>query len=130
VAGRAATLVGWGLVALIGALQALRVRAGLLTDYGADLVCPAVLYLAARRRELLFSRALPRPPAPLPTAACILALCYGWELCQRYDLSGTPLFFTRGRFDPFDLLAYTVSIGLCVTLDRFVTWPSQPGAKA
>ncbi|HVS15200.1 MAG TPA: hypothetical protein VMV46_14825 [Thermoanaerobaculia bacterium] len=39
---------------------------------------------------------------------------------QRYDLGGTPLAITRGRFDLFDLLAYT--LGLLVTYIVDVRW--------
>jgi hypothetical protein len=99
----------------IGGLQMYHVDAGLLTDYGADLLAPPWMYLSLRGRPRRASR-LKRVLGlwrPLRRLIFVLAGCFVWEWLQRYDFSGTPLAITRGRFDPFDLLAYT--LGLVVT---------------
>jgi hypothetical protein len=45
-------------------------------------------------------------PSPAVTAVSLFLACATWEVCQLFDFRGTPLEITRGRFDPFDLLAY------------------------
>ncbi len=96
----------------IGGLQMYRVDAGLLTSYGADLLAPPYLYVIFRSRPLRLSA--------LTALAVVLGGCFLWEWLQRYDLGGTPLGITHGRFDPFDLLAYTV--GLLATYVVDVRW--------
>jgi hypothetical protein len=51
---------------------------------------------------------------------------------QRYDLSGTPLVITRGSFDPFDLLAYTVGLVVIHVVDIRWLQPRQvlPGSRS
>jgi hypothetical protein len=96
----------------IGGLQMYRVDAGLLTNYGADLLAPPYLYLALRGGRFRLR--------PLTALTTVLGGCFLWEWMQRYDLAGTPLGITRGTFDPFDLLAYTV--GLLVSYVVDVRW--------
>ena len=96
----------------IGGLQMYRVDAGLLTDYGADLFAPPYLYVIVRQGRLRLRS--------LTALSVVLGGCYLWEWMQRYDLAGTPFAITRGRFDPFDLLAYTV--GLLVVYGADVLW--------
>lgn len=86
----------------IGGLQMFGVDAGLLTSYGADLLAPPYLYVIFRQGRFR--------PGPQTALAMVLGGCFLWEWLQRYDLSGTPLVITHGRFDPFDLLAYTVGL--------------------
>jgi hypothetical protein len=96
----------------IGGLQMFRVNAGLLTDYGADLFAPPYLYVMVRQGRLRLRS--------LTAFSTVLGGCYLWEWMQRYDFAGTPFVITRGRFDPFDLLAYTV--GLLVVYGADVLW--------
>lgn len=96
----------------IGGLQMYRVNAGILTNYGADLLAPPFLYLASRSGRLRMR--------PLTALLVVLGGCFLWEWMQRYDLAGTPLAITRGHFDPMDLLAY--SLGLLVTYVLDVRW--------
>jgi hypothetical protein len=96
----------------IGGLQMYRVDAGFLTNYGADLLAPPYMYLMFRGGRLRLRS--------LTALIAVLGGCFLWEWMQRYDLSGTPLAITRGRFDPFDLLAYT--LGLLVTYVVDVRW--------
>lgn len=96
----------------IGGLQMYRVDAGLLTDYGADLLAPPWWYLMLRGGR-------PRVH-PLALLGFVLGGCFLWEWLQRFDLAGTPLVITHGHFDPFDLLAYTVGSLAVYVLD--VRW--------
>jgi len=86
----------------IGGLQMYRVNAGVLTNYGADLFAPPYLYVMLRDGRLRLRS--------LTALSMVLGGCYLWESMQRYDLAGTPFAITRGSFDPFDLLAYTVGL--------------------
>ena len=108
----------------IGGLQMYRVNAGFLTNYGADLLAPPYLYLMLRGGRFHL-----RPLAALTT---VLGGCYLWEWMQRYDLSGTPLVITRGSFDPFDLLAYTVGLVVIYIVDIRWLQPRQvlPGSRS
>ncbi|HEX9730250.1 MAG TPA: hypothetical protein VGA37_17280 [Gemmatimonadales bacterium] len=96
----------------IGGLQMYRVNAGFLTNYGADLLAPPYLYLMLRGGRLRLGS--------LSALTVVLGGCFLWEWMQHYDLSGTPLVITRGRFDPFDLLAYT--LGLLASYAVDVRW--------
>lgn len=96
----------------IGGLQMYRVNAGFLTNYGADLLAPPYMYLSLRAGRFRLR--------PFTTLITLLSGCFLWEWLQRYDLAGTPLGITRGSFDPFDLLAYTV--GLLVSYVVDVRW--------
>ena len=116
----AALVVATGTVA---ALQMAHIRAGLVTSAGADLMCPALLYIVTRRDQTLLRRVLPLHLGPDQAAALNLIACYAWEFCQRYDLRGTPLFFTHGTFDPMDLLAYTVGVA-----GRLPAGPADPSS--
>jgi hypothetical protein len=86
----------------IGGLQMYRVNAGFLTNYGADLFAPPYIYVMLRDGRLRLRS--------LTALGVVLGGCYIWEWMQRYDLAGTPFAITRGSFDPFDLLAYTVGL--------------------
>ncbi len=96
----------------IGGLQMYRVNAGLLTNYGADLFAPPYLYVMLRNDRLRLRS--------LTALSVVFGGCFLWEWMQRYDLAGTPFAITRGRFDPFDLLAYTV--GLLVVYVADILW--------
>ena len=96
----------------IGGLQMYGVNAGFLTNYGADLFAPPYMYLMFRGGRLRLRS--------LTALATVLGGCFLWEWMQRYDLAGTPLSITRGRFDPFDLLAYTVGLLAIYVVD--VRW--------
>lgn len=110
--------VVWAVFILVAALQMARIRVPVFTDYGADVACPLALYVLARRRVMLPFNILKLRPSPVLAALSVLIPCYIWEFCQRYDLSGTPLFFTKGHFDPLDLVAYTLAVGIPFLLDQ------------
>lgn len=104
----------------VGALQMAHIRMGIFTSQGADLLCPALLYIVMRRNQSLLRRVWRARPTADQAAAIMLVSCYAWEFCQRYDLSGTPLFFTHGTFDPADLAAYTIGVALAYLPDRLL----------
>jgi hypothetical protein len=110
-------LLAWGAFIGVGALQMGHVHAGFVTNYGADVVCPALLYVLVRRRTMVPFNLLHMRPPPGAAAACILIPCFVWEVLQRYDLSGTPLAFARGHFDPLDLVAYAVGVAVVAIPD-------------
>lgn len=93
------------------------VRAGLLTSYGADLAIPAWLYIATRslhepERRTILRRVLGATPE-LAAGALFLASTLS-EISQWFWPRG--LF--RGRFDPFDILAYALGLAVCYALDK------------
>jgi hypothetical protein len=96
----------------IGGLQMYRINAGFLTNYGADLLAPPYLYLMLRGGRLRL--------CSLTALTVVLGGCFLWEWMQRYDFDGTPLAITRGHFDPFDLLAYTMGLLAMFVVD--VRW--------
>jgi len=104
----------------IGGLQMYRINAGFLTNYGADLLAPPYLYLMLRGGRLRLGA--------LAALTVVLGGCFLWEWMQRHDFGGTPLAITRGRFDPFDLLAYTVGLLLIYIVD--VRWLCPRGILA
>ena len=99
------------------ALVMARVRAGFFTSYAADLALPAWLYIVARnlhepKSASLLSRVLGWSPE---VAACALFLAsVASEVSQLLWPSG----FFAGRFDPFDIVAYAVGIGICYGGDK------------
>ncbi len=96
----------------VGALQMYRVRAGVLTSYGADFLGPIALYASCRTNGTIARWFIQKAPSPAASAAIVLAGCVSWELCQLHDFTGTPLAITRGRFDPLDLAAYVLGVAL------------------
>ena len=105
--------LGMATFVVIGGLQAYQVNAGFLTNYGADLLLPPVLYFWFRRGTS--SGHLRR--GPHTSLLVVLAGCFGWEWSQRYDLGGTPLAIAGGTFDPLDLIAYATGVLVCYFID-------------
>jgi hypothetical protein len=110
-AGRAFYAGSLATALFVGALQALRVNAGMLTSYGADVFGTAWLYAMFRQGATILQRGR-RLSAPA-TAAVVFAGCAGSEWGQRLDL-------IPGRFDPYDLVAFAVTVAACYVVDRFV----------
>jgi len=107
------SLVVWGLVALVGIMQAKQYKGGWLTSCGGDVFGPIAFWWGLRRTVF----------ASLRYGTEIAALtqligCFVWEICQRFDLSGTVLFFTKGVFDPLDLVAYSLTLCGCYILEK------------
>jgi len=112
------TYVGFALTVLVGGLQMYRIPAGFLTNYGGDIAGPLFLYGAMRRGKTVLHFFWKEPPSPLFAALLLFAACAAWELCQLFDLAGTPLDITRGRFDPFDLATYAATLLACYLGDQ------------
>ncbi|MBD3299126.1 MAG: hypothetical protein GF341_10760 [candidate division Zixibacteria bacterium] len=110
-----------GLIAKVGvvALQMTGVRGGFITSYGADMAGPVWMYTALRRRVTVL-RYLYRPlPSPVLTAVFVFLVGTVWELCQTVDLGAVIRQITRGRFDPYDIVAYAASLIACVIVDVY-----------
>ncbi len=109
---------GWGIFALLGLLQMFKVRGGVITNYGADVIAPIMLYYATRTNKSLFSKIWKQGFNEKQTFLLIWSLCLAWEISQKFDFSGTILAITRGRFDPMDIMAYTLTLLICYYLDK------------
>lgn len=101
------------------ALNMLQVRGGILTNYAADVVVPAWLYIVTRGLHEatptgLLSRLIGRSPEL--TAAVLFLGSTATELAQRYWPQGV----AGGRYDPVDIVAFGLGVGLCYVADRGV----------
>ena len=105
---------------VVAALQMAHMRVGIFTSQGADVLCPALLYIVMRRNQTLPRRVWRSRPSAGQAAAMVLGACYAREFCQRYNLQGTPLAITRGTFDTMDLLAYTLGVAAVYLPDRLI----------
>ena len=106
--GRAFYLCSVTTALLVGALQMFHVRAGVLTNYGADVFGTAWLYAIFRQGKALYPR---RVLSPELTSAIVFIGCAVSELGQRWR-------FVPGTFDPMDLVAYGVAVAICWFVDR------------
>jgi hypothetical protein len=103
---------------LTAALNMLRVNGGFLTNYAADLVVPAWLYVTSRGlhsphgRQTLIQRTLGRTPE-LAAVSLFIASALT-EVSQIYWPHG----IFSGRFDILDLVAFAVGLLLCYATDR------------
>jgi hypothetical protein len=115
-------LVYWALWAAFiatAALNMLHVRAGFFTNHAADLVVPALLYVMLRglaereRRPPTFMRRwFGGTPERTGTVLFIASAATEWS--QRYWPHGV----FSGRYDPLDIAAFGVGIGLCYVCDK------------
>jgi len=112
----------WMLAAAFIATAALNmghVRGGFLTNHLADLVVPALLYVTARGladpapKQTLLRRTVGATPEA--AAAILFIASAATEFSQIYWPKG----IFSGRFDPLDLAAYAVGLGLCYIFDRW-----------
>jgi hypothetical protein len=100
-----------------GLLNMMHIRAGFITNYVADITGPAYLYIIVRS---LHNPAYRTPIAmylgsrPEITALVILGGSIATEVSQRYWPRG--LF--AGRYDPYDIVAYGVGVGICYVFDK------------
>jgi len=112
----------WFLMAsfvLTASLNLLHVRGGFLTNYLADLTLPALLYVLSRDlapNKLRYFRRLMRTIGRTPERAAMFffAASCATELSQILWPRG--LF--AGRFDPLDLVAYGIGLGVCYGFDK------------
>ena len=87
------------------------VRAGVLTDYGADVFGTAWLYAMTRLGRTVVQRG--RTVQPVPTAAVVFGLCTISEFGQLVGI-------VPGRFDPFDIVAFLAAVVASVAIERWV----------
>jgi hypothetical protein len=112
---------GWFIFASIGLLEMFRIKAGFITNYGADIIAPVMLYYSTRSGKTILSGIFKEGLNEIQAFILIWSLCIIWETLQKFDLSGTPLAITRGTFDPLDIVAYTLTLLACYNLDKSLT---------
>ena len=95
----------------------LKVHAGFITNYGADIIAPLMLYYCVRTNKSLLLKLSKHAPTAKQTFILILVLCLFWEISQIFDFSDTILFFTKGTFDVWDIIAYTLTLSMCYCTD-------------
>ena len=93
-----------------------RIPAGFLSSYAADLTCPAWLYVSLRglhgSRPNAFGRFFARTPEQ---AALVL---FGGSALTEVSQIWWPRGFFAGTYDPYDLAAYAVGVGVCYVLEK------------
>lgn len=109
----AETNILWALFIAIGLLQMKRVHLGVITDYGADVFCPALLFVLTRQGKSLLRYIGLRQDRPVVIAAGVFGLSAAWEVAQR-------LHWIPGTFDPCDLLAYAIGVTVPFLTDRWL----------
>ena len=95
----------------------IKVNGGIITNYGADIIAPVMLYYLSRKDKTVFSNFFKKGLNEKQAFILIWILCIAWEVLQKFDLSGTPLVITRGTFDPMDILVYTLTLLICYYFD-------------
>jgi hypothetical protein len=109
--------LGWIVFVVVALLQMWKERGGFITNYGADSIAPIMLYYSARTNKTLLSKLFKKTPNEIQTFLTLWFLCVLWEILQKFDLSQTILFMTRGTFDPWDIVTYTLTLLICLYLD-------------
>lgn len=102
----------------IGALQTFHVKAGWLTNYGADVFGTAWLFAMFRQGRTVLQRRRGGMSAGA-TAVFVFAGCAGSEFLQAFKL-------IPGVFDPLDLAAFAVTVVVCYALDRALDLGGPP----
>jgi len=110
----------WALLAiwiLDAVLVMRRIRGGLFTSYAADVTLPAFLYIIVRGlhgppRRHWTSRLFGSSPE---LAACVI---FGGSVLTEVSQYYWPKGFFAGRFDPNDIAAYLVGVGVCYGFDK------------
>ena len=107
-------LVGWITTA---ALSMWRLRGGFVTNYGNDLLFPPYCYIFFRGlspwklKEKLLLRRFGRSPGFAAVSIFLVGL--GSEMVQGL----WPQKFITGTFDPWDIAAYALGLGVCYVID-------------
>ncbi|MCI0389706.1 MAG: hypothetical protein MOB07_13220 [Acidobacteria bacterium] len=100
-----------------GALNMLRVRAGFVTNYVADITVPALLYIVVRGLHTPAPKSLLKRYfgwRPEAAALSILAGSIFTEVSQIYWPAGP----FAGRYDPYDIVAYVAGVAVCYGFDK------------
>jgi len=120
---RAGSAFLWILFVIVGALQQNHIRLGFVTDYGADIVCPALLYVTARQGRSLLRYVGLRSDRPPVIAAGVFVLSVGWEIGQKVH-------WIPGVYDPLDIAAYAVGVGAPFIIDRWLQKGDLAGKRS
>src|SRR6187402_479541 len=91
------------IMTLIAILQSLKLNAGFITNYGADIFGPIVLYYWTRKNMGLLAILFKNKITAIQTFLIILICCFAWEMRQFINPS-------TGTFDPFDILTYSLTL--------------------
>jgi hypothetical protein len=97
-------------------LSTQRISAGFLSNYAADLACPAWLYIGLRGLHGRRQTALGRYFAATPERAALVL--FGGSTLTELSQIWWPHGFFAGRYDPYDVVAYAVGVGACYGLEK------------
>jgi hypothetical protein len=116
---RAWRLAYWLLTILFvvtAVLSIQRIPAGLLSSYGADLGCPAWLYIGLRGLHGKAPNVLGRFFAATPERAAVVV--FGGSTLTELSQIWWPHGFFSGVYDPYDIVAYGIGVGVCYVLEK------------
>ncbi len=102
--------LGWLIFMLIAIMQYLMIRGGFITNYGADIIAPIMLYYWTRTNRGLFANLSKNRLNEIQTTTLIWFLCLAWEIRQKFDLN-------TGIFDIYDILTYVLTLLTCYYYD-------------
>ena len=74
--------LGWALFILIGLLQIYKIKGGFITNYGADIIAPVMLYYTTRTKKTFLSELKKEGLNEKQTFTLLWFLCAGWEILQ------------------------------------------------
>ena len=117
----------WAAFIATAALNMLHVRAGFMTNHAADIVVPALLYVMVRGlaernpRATLIRRWFGATPGR--AGAALFLASAATEVCQYFWPTG----IFRGRFDPWDLVAFGAGLAGCYLCDRWGSTKARDG---
>jgi hypothetical protein len=116
---RAWTVAYWFLTAVFivtAVISTKRIPAGFLSNYAADVACPAWLYIGLRglhgSRPTVFGRYFGATPE---RAAIVL---FGGSTLTELSQVWWPQGFFAGTYDPYDIVAYAVGVGVCYAFEK------------
>jgi hypothetical protein len=96
-----------------------RIRAGFLSSYAADLACPAWLYIGLRGLHGSRPTALGRYFAGTPERAALVL--FGGSTLTELSQIWWPHGFFAGTYDPYDIVAYAIGVGVCYVVEKVST---------
>ncbi|HEX9564697.1 MAG TPA: hypothetical protein VF981_12025 [Gemmatimonadaceae bacterium] len=92
------------------------IPAGFLSNYAADLTCPAWLYIGLRGLHGSRPNALGRFFAATPERAALVL--FGGSAATELSQFRWPHGAFSGTYDPYDIVAYAIGIGICYVAER------------
>ena len=118
-ARRAWTVAHWFLTVTFVATAVIstqRISAGFLSNYAADLTCPAWLYIGIRGLTGSRPSRLGRYFGATPERAAFFL--FGGSTLTELSQIWWPRGFFSGTYDPYDIVAYGAGVGICYVLDK------------